>query len=88
MQSLQKSTDFALILYMQAFKAHYPQYAHLAISAWYWDIKGGEKKEENNEKSNILFEKIACIKDNVVFAKSEQRSNCRYCEFIDLCDRS
>lgn len=87
-QSLQKSTDFALILYMQAFKAHYPQYAHLAISAWYWDIKGGEKKEENNEKSNILFEKIACIKDNVVFAKSEQRSNCRYCEFIDLCDRS
>lgn len=86
-QSVQKSTDFALIVYMQAFKTHYPQYAHLPISAWYWDIRRGEKKEENNQKSDILFQKLTCIKDKVVFAKNEQRSNCRYCEFVELCDR-
>lgn len=86
-QKEETATDFALILYMQAFREHYPQYAAYPISAWYWDIKMGQMYEEVYERQDWLLQKLSAFKGEVYFTQCERRDVCRYCEFRELCDR-
>lgn len=83
------ATDFALILYMLAFKKANPNYASLPTRLCYWDIKTCEIKEEEcvADKCKVLQDKLSAFNADVVFSKCDNRKFCRYCEFTELCDR-
>lgn len=87
-KSQEKTTDFALTLYALALKKYYPQYAHLEVSAWYWDVRGAQKVQEMAQKSEWLKEKLGNLHGEVEFQCCDNHSLCRYCEFGALCDRA
>ncbi|WP_233706647.1 PD-(D/E)XK nuclease family protein [Helicobacter marmotae] len=89
---VENTTDFALILYMHAFKARYSEYSTLPIELYYWNIKNKEKQkffqEKNIEaKDTSLLEKLASLQGEVLFSKCEKHTYCRYCAFKALCNR-
>ncbi|MCH5314069.1 MAG: PD-(D/E)XK nuclease family protein [Helicobacter sp.] len=85
----EKTTDFALLLYKHAFWQNYPQYASLPVKLGYWDIKKAAVVEEESieEKERILLEKLQSLQGEIVFSKTEKRTTCHYCPFVELCDR-
>lgn len=87
--NVSKMTDFALLLYKNAFKKNYPQYASLPVKMYYWNIKDNTEIEEEfvAEKEKALVEHLATLQGEICFSKTETRSNCHYCPFTQLCDR-
>lgn len=83
----ENTTDYALVLYALAVKDLYPQYVGLDVSAWYWDVRGGERVQEDIAKQEWLTQILAGLKGQVVFDKTQNRALCRYCDFTALCDR-
>ncbi len=88
-KNAEKTSDFALILYAEAFKQNNPQYASLPITMCYWDIKGCKIVEEESveEKNEKLLEHLKIFQDEINFHKCENKQHCHYCDFTDLCDR-
>ncbi|WP_334086019.1 PD-(D/E)XK nuclease family protein [Helicobacter typhlonius] len=88
-KSAEKTSDFALLLYKQAFLQNYPQYASLPIKLLYWDIKECKKIEEESiaEKESVLLERLHSFKGEIMFDKAVKHSTCNYCPFTQLCDR-
>lgn len=82
-----KESDFAMILYSIAFKQSDSPYKNLPVFMYYWDIRGGMQQSEMQEKGEKLREKLIELKGEIEFSKAESRKPCRYCEFLDLCDR-
>lgn len=81
------ANDFAMILYDFAFKQSDSPYKNLPVCMYYWDIRGCAQQSEIQEKGEILREKLTELKGELEFSKAESRKPCRYCEFVDLCDR-
>ena len=81
------ANDFAMILYDFAFKQSDSVYKNLPVCLYYWDIRGGVQKSELQEKGEKLLEKLTELQGEIEFSKAESRKPCRYCEFVDLCDR-
>ena len=81
------ANDFAMILYDFAFKQSDSVYKNLPVCMYYWDIRGGVQQSEQQEKREILLGKLVELKGDVEFSKAKDRQPCRYCEFVDLCDR-
>ncbi|BAM32403.1 conserved hypothetical protein [Helicobacter cinaedi CCUG 18818 = ATCC BAA-847] len=81
------ANDFAMNLYDFAFKQSNSVYKNLPICLYYWDIRGGVQKSELQEKGEKLLEKLTELQGEIEFSKAESRKPCRYCEFVDLCDR-
>ena len=81
------ANDFAMILYDFAFKQSDSVYKNLPVCLYYWDIRGAVQKSELQEKGEKLLEKLTELQGEIEFSKAESRKPCRYCEFVDLCDR-
>lgn len=81
------ANDFAMILYDFAFKQSDSVYKNLPVCMYYWDIRAAMQQSEQQEKSEKLLEKLTELQGEIEFSKAESRKPCRYCEFVDLCDR-
>ncbi|WP_034369385.1 PD-(D/E)XK nuclease family protein [Helicobacter sp. MIT 05-5293] len=82
-----KMSDFALNIYARSISALFPQYAHLEIQMQYWDIKGGEIHNEVQGKDEELLKNLSALQGEIEFYPCENRSICRYCDFVEICNR-
>lgn len=98
-ESVANTCDFACVLYVEAVRNYYPQYAHLPIEFWYWNIKAGRREQdmfvgergvepaEKKTKAEVLSEVLRNMQGELEFTKSQKYQACGYCEYRQLCDR-
>lgn len=88
-KDIEKCSDYAMALYKMAFLRDFKQYQHLPCKALYYDIKGNVVYDDKmlDSKCAHLPKVLESIKGEMVFEKCDNRQICRYCEFVELCDR-